>query len=260
MSAHDSDPGRHFPSENHTGEGMIANRCDRVGEGQLRWGSDGKNRLLDLYLREARAGQTEALGSAFRSCERYLRVMAEDHVPDLLRAKVDPSDLVQDTFLAAHGDFANFRGTTGPELIAWLKRIMRNRIAETVRSYKSRKRAVSLEIPLDWPGATLDQTEALASRSMTPGAWLIHLEEVEGLDLALEKLSPRERAVLDLINRDRLGYGGAGEVLGLSYDQTRREWHRILNRLRNLINRITTGRAERGLQIASECSLAGERA
>ena len=245
MSAHDSDPGQHFSPGSHTGEGTNTKSCDCMGRIQLSWGNDAKNRLLDVYLRQARAGQTEALGSAFRSCERYLRVMAEDHVPDLLRAKVDPSDLVQDTFLAAHGDFANFRGTTGPELIAWLKRIMQNRIAETVRSYTSRKRAVSLEIPLDWPDAGSEQTKALAAHSMTPGAWLIYLEEVEDLDQALEKLSPRERTVLDLINRDRLGYGGAGAVLGLSYDQTRREWYRILERLRNLINRITTVRAER---------------
>ncbi|MGC8642309.1 MAG: sigma-70 family RNA polymerase sigma factor [Isosphaeraceae bacterium] len=224
-----------------------------MGRMQLRWGSEARNRLLDLYLREARAGRTEALGSAFRSCERYLRVMAEDHVPDLLRAKLDPSDLVQDTFLAAHGDFANFRGTTGPELIAWLKKIMRNRIAETVRSYTSRKRAVSLEIPLDWPGTAAEQAAVLASRSMNPGAWLVHLEEVEGLDQALEKLSPRERTVLELINRDRLGYGGAGAVLGLSYDQTRREWYRILERLRNLINWITAGRPERDLYPVGKC-------
>ena len=45
---------------------------------------------------------------------------------------------------------------------------------------------------------------------MTPGAWLIYREEVEALDRALEKLSPRERAVLDLINRDQLDYGRAG--------------------------------------------------
>ena len=186
----------------------------------------------------------QAWWSAFLTCQQYVSLLAEDHVPDQLKAKVDPSDLVQDTFLAAHGDFANFRGTTGQELIAWLKKIMQNRIAEAVRSYTSHKCAVNREIRLDWIGASSERIEALATHSMTPGAWLIYREEVEALDRALEKLSPRERAVLDLINRDQLDYGWAGAVLGLSYDQTRREWYRVLKRLRDSINRTAAGRAE----------------
>ncbi len=200
--------------------------------------------LLGLYLREAREGRTDSLGSAFQSCERYLRLMAEVHFPHQLRVKVTPSDLVQETFLAAHGDFANFRGTTGQELIAWLQKIMRNMIAEAVRNFASQKRAVSREIRLNWIGSDSERIEGLASHSMAPVAWLIYVEEAEALDRAMERLSPRKRAVLDLINRQQLGYGRAGAALGLSYDQTRREWHRILQRLRNSLHHPATRRAE----------------
>ena len=33
---------------------------------------------------------------------------------------VDPADLVQETFLEAHRDFAGFRGTSDAEMAAWL--------------------------------------------------------------------------------------------------------------------------------------------
>ncbi len=211
---------------------------------QLSAGGDPDAWILGIYIREARAGRTEALGSALRTCEQSLRLMAEDRVPDQIKAKVAPSDLVQDTFLAAHGNFAAFRGTTGQELIAWIKKIMQNRIAEIVRSYTSHKRAVHREIQIDRVGAAAVPPEALVSRSMTPESWLILCEEIEALDRALEKLSPRERAVLDLIHRDELDYGRAGAVLGLSYDQTRREWYRILKRLRDSIQGTAAHRGE----------------
>ena len=133
-----------------------------MGRTQSPWGGDPKAWLLDVYLREARAGRTEALGSAFRTCEQYLRHLAEDHVPDQLQAKVDPSDLVQDTFLAAHGDFTNYRGTTGHELIAGLKKIMQNRIAEAVRSYTSHKaRSISRS---GWTGSARVRSGSRPSR------------------------------------------------------------------------------------------------
>jgi RNA polymerase sigma-70 factor (ECF subfamily) len=56
---------------------------------------------LEDWLAEARQGSREALGRLLEGCRHYLLLMAnQDTGPDL-RAKVAPSDLVQETFLEA---------------------------------------------------------------------------------------------------------------------------------------------------------------
>ena len=47
-----------------------------------------------------------------------------------LRLRLDPSDLVQETFLEAHRDFPRFTGPTERELLAWLRRILARNLVD----------------------------------------------------------------------------------------------------------------------------------
>jgi len=42
-----------------------------------------------------------------------------------LKEKADPSDMVQETLLKAHRSFDQLRGRTEPELVTWLRQILR---------------------------------------------------------------------------------------------------------------------------------------
>lgn len=65
----------------------------------------------------------------------YLHMMARLQVDRLLQSKVDPADLVQEAALLAVRDFEQFRGTTEAEFVAWLREILSNVCAATVRKY-----------------------------------------------------------------------------------------------------------------------------
>jgi len=52
-----------------------------------------------------------------------------------LKAKVDASDLVQQTLLEAHRGLENFRGTTEAEWLGWLRRIVVHNAADFVRRF-----------------------------------------------------------------------------------------------------------------------------
>ncbi|MGG7377388.1 helix-turn-helix domain-containing protein, partial [Escherichia coli] len=61
-------------------------------------------------LRLAQAGDSQALGQVLELYRNYLTLLARMQIGRRLQGKVDAADLVQETFLAAHRDFAHFRG------------------------------------------------------------------------------------------------------------------------------------------------------
>src|SRR6266850_5617971 len=83
----------------------------------------------------ARAGSGPALGQLLELYRSYLAILARLQIGRRLQGKVDAADLVQETFLAAHAGFAEFRGTTEAELVAWLRQILASRLAKLVRYY-----------------------------------------------------------------------------------------------------------------------------
>jgi RNA polymerase sigma-70 factor (ECF subfamily) len=123
----------------------------------------------------------------FRS---YLRLLAELHLGRGVQANLDPSDIVQQTLLEAHRDRDQFRGRTGAEMAAWLRRLLACNLADAARAMGRAKRDVgrarSLEAELDASSTRLE-------------AWL-----------AADQSSPSERAerneaLLRLVNAvDRL--------------------------------------------------------
>src|SRR5438105_15042026 len=86
-------------------------------------------------LRQARAGDAGPLGELLELYRRYLAVLARVQIGQRLQGKVDASDLVQETFLEAHQNFARFRGTSEAELVRWLRQILAGNLADLFRRY-----------------------------------------------------------------------------------------------------------------------------
>ena len=66
-----------------------------------------------------------------------------------LRVNLDASDLVQQTFLEAHRDLAQFEGTGEPALAAWLRRILIHNLAQQAEYRNRQKRGRRGRISLD---------------------------------------------------------------------------------------------------------------
>src|SRR6516162_4624573 len=96
-------------------------------------------------LRRARSGNGADLGQLLELYRKYLTLLVRLQIGRRLQGKVDAADLVQDTFLQAHRDFGQFRGTTEEELIGWLRQILAHSLAMCARRYGTRRRDVHLE-------------------------------------------------------------------------------------------------------------------
>ncbi|GAF83826.1 unnamed protein product, partial [marine sediment metagenome] len=68
-------------------------------------------------ITSARQGDRSAQGQLFGRLRAYLWSRAQEQLDDQLRVKVSPSDVVQETLLAANEGFVGFRGKTRAELV-----------------------------------------------------------------------------------------------------------------------------------------------
>jgi len=79
----------------------------------------------------------------------YLRVLAQLHLNTLLRRKLDPSDVVQQTLVRAVQGLDGLRSREPGAVAAWLRRILARTMADTARDYLRARRDVSLERSLE---------------------------------------------------------------------------------------------------------------
>src|SRR5262245_50381829 len=89
----------------------------------------------ERLLQEAHRGDAAAAGQLLELYRRYLALLARVQIGQRLQGKVDASDLVQETFLEAHRNFARFRGTSEAELVQWLRQILAANLADLFRRY-----------------------------------------------------------------------------------------------------------------------------
>src|SRR5262245_45656496 len=87
----------------------------------------------ERLLAEARVGQRRSLGTLLELYRQHLQVFARSQLKGRLCARVDPSDLVQETFLQATSHFDDFRGGTEQELLSWLRTILRRALLRMVQ-------------------------------------------------------------------------------------------------------------------------------
>jgi len=188
----------------------------------------------ERLLRLARAEDGTALGQLLELYRGYLALLARLQIGRRLQGKVDAADLVQETFLEAHRDFAQFRGTTEATLLAWLRQVLARNLANLVRRYGTQRREVRLEralaVELDESSRVLDQ--GLAAPGSSPSHQAARREQAVLLADALDQLPADYREVLILRHLEGLSFPEVARRMGRSLDSVDKLWARALARLR----------------------------
>ncbi|MEX0613690.1 MAG: sigma-70 family RNA polymerase sigma factor [Pirellulales bacterium] len=195
-------------------------------------------RLLQL----GRAGDGEALGRLFQLYRNYLALLARTQIDRRLAGKASASDLVQQTFLEAHRDFPQFRGTTEAELLAWLRQILASNLTDLVRRYqKAGRRNVRLERQLQ---DELDQSADVLSwqfvdSGISPSQDAVNREQAVLLADALKELPADYSEVIALRHLEGLSFPDVAQRMGRSVDSVEKLWVRALARLRRSLGDLT---------------------
>jgi RNA polymerase sigma-70 factor (ECF subfamily) len=117
-------------------------------------------------LRRCRRGDPTAREELFSRYRHYLWLLAQAQLGRHLRAKCDPSDLVQQTLLEAHRDFNQFAGNQEAELLGWLRQILAHNLYNETRRFAAQQRNASREVSLDQFRAGLDHSSMILSRCL----------------------------------------------------------------------------------------------
>ncbi|MGQ9574016.1 MAG: sigma-70 family RNA polymerase sigma factor [Thermoguttaceae bacterium] len=189
-------------------------------------------------IHKARQGDAACRERLFELCRGYLGLIARAQVESWLQARVDPSDLVQQTMLEAYRDFEHFQGDCQREWVAWLRRILAHNAADFVRRYrKAAKRQVLREIPFRDPRDTDawgKGAEPMASQP-TPSQELLQRDDQSQLAAALAQLPPDYQEVILLRNLERLPFDEVARRMDRSRPAAQMLWMRAIRKLRELL-------------------------
>jgi len=183
------------------------------------------------WIAEARAGCRLALDRLFGVCRAYLLAAARQDLGNALRTRIDAADVVQETLIEACRDFPHFRGRSEKDLLAWLRQILHNNLAnERRRHIQTAMRSIHCEVSLD--EVALGQLRDVArGDGESPSARAQAREENEALEQALRRLPDHYRQALVLHTWEELTFAEVGEQLHCSAEAARKLWGRAAEEL-----------------------------
>jgi RNA polymerase sigma-70 factor, ECF subfamily len=189
-------------------------------------------------INRARRGSGSSIGVLLQLYRNYLTVLATTQIERRLRARLSPSDVVQETMLRAHKNFGQFRGTTEAELVAWLRQILVNNLAKFVEQHVlAARRDVRREVSIERLGAALERSTVqlaalLPAESKSPSMAVQQREEAVVLADRLAQLPADYREVLMLRNLQGLPFDEVAQQMERSVGAVRMLWLRAIERLR----------------------------
>jgi RNA polymerase sigma-70 factor (ECF subfamily) len=183
----------------------------------------------------ARSAGGAAVGRLLERYRDYLALLTRVQISRHLQGRVDPSDVVQETFLAAHRDFAGFRGRTEAELVSWLRQILAARLADQVRRHLgARRRDARLERRLAEAvdASSEGLARGLADPRPSPSESAARREQAVLLADALARLPEDYREVIVLRHLEGLSFPEVARRMARSAGSVEKLWVRALVRLR----------------------------
>jgi RNA polymerase sigma-70 factor, ECF subfamily len=184
------------------------------------------------WLDAARHGSREALGEALEACRAYLLKVAEQDLDPALRPKGSASDLVQQTFLEAQRDFDRFAGASEPELLAWLRQLLRHNLANFARDFREAgKRRIDREVALDTRDSSGSPARQVPADTASPSGHAMAGERAELVRRAMARLPEDHRRALALRYEEGRSFHEIARLMGRSANAARKLWARAVELL-----------------------------
>ncbi len=196
-----------------------------AGPATLRADSVADEKTLIL---QAQAGNRAAFEELVHRYDRDVLRLALN----LLRRPEDARDVYQESFLKVYKNLHRFRFECS--FYTWLYRIVTNVCLDHVRRRNSRPEDQAPEAAAEPDGTPADffDRQRSAGLAADPERHLMGKEIGRRIDLALERLTPRERMVFEMKHYQGLKLRAIGEVLGTTEETVKNSLFRATRKLR----------------------------
>jgi RNA polymerase sigma-70 factor (ECF subfamily) len=188
-----------------------------------------------LLLQRVRAGDRGAFEELFARHRDYLHRFAELRLDPRLRVRVDPSDVVQETYLEALRRFEAYLEGSAMPLRLWLRQIALDRALKARRRHLgTARRDAAREMRLPERSSLLLAQQLLASAT-SPSQRLDRQESAQQIHRAVAALPEADREIILLRNFEGLSNGEAGQLLGIDPATASKRHGRAILRLHKLL-------------------------
>jgi RNA polymerase sigma-70 factor (ECF subfamily) len=194
----------------------------------------------DELLRAAEHGDGSARQQLLTRHRSRLHQMVAVHLDRRLAARLDPSDVVQETLLDAAQSLSDYLRDRPLPFYPWLRQLAWQRLERLHRDHIQRfRRSILRE---QGQGLLLQHASAdaladvLEASGTSPSVHLVRKEMRRRVQEALERLSPNDRELLVMRHLEEMSAAEIGAVLGISAGAVRTRHVRALARLRSLLD------------------------
>lgn len=192
-------------------------------------------------LREAASGDSASWRALLESNHARLRRMVALRLDPRLQGRVDPSDILQETYLEASRQLAEYLRDPQVPFYLWLRSLTATRLAKAHRAHLgTQARDVGREVSIYQGGMQQASSAALAAQLLghepRPSEVAVRAELKLLLEEALNQMDPMDREVLALRHFEQLSTAETAVVLGISEAATGKRFIRALRRLKEILS------------------------
>lgn len=194
---------------------------------------------IQTVLERAKNGDQACIGELLSVYRDYLLGIAVARLDPRVRARCNPSDVVQETLLEAYRDFHQFRGGLEREFLAWIRQILANNLARTVEQHlltdkRDLRRERRMDLLAGVNESKLEQRDHwFTDGGASPSSVLHKKEQLTTMLERIGKLPGHYRDVLLLRHIEDLSFEEVAARLGKSAGAVRMIWLRALEQLRD---------------------------
>jgi RNA polymerase sigma-70 factor, ECF subfamily len=186
-------------------------------------------------LGRVRQGDGSALGALWDVYRPRLKRMVQLRLDSRLVARVDDSDVLQETFLDAQRQLQAYLREPKTAFYVWLRRLAAERLANIHRQHLGAEcRTVRREVSMPEDSSLL-LARQLISGTSTPSQRQRQEDLAQRMQRAIKRLPPDDREIILMRHFEEMPNGEVAEALGLSDSAATMRYGRALKRLRQLL-------------------------
>jgi RNA polymerase sigma-70 factor (ECF subfamily) len=199
---------------------------------------------MSRLLRQSARGDPERFGALLEHYRPRLRRMIALRLDPRLHGRIDPSDVIQETYLEASARLAEYLHKGSMPFFLWLRFLAGQKLVTLHRHHLGRQmRDAGREVSLYRGRLPEASSTALAAqllgREIRPSEAAIRAELKIRLQEALNSMEPLDREILALRHFEQLSLAETAQVLQLTESGACRRHMRALKRLRDLLSGLS---------------------